>query len=76
MFETLDCCSVPATVRRGIDYVRDRVSGTHHLDGAAEFWRRYFRVEVGEPYHSRRRLGFISRFVTLPGSDTRIEIRA
>ena len=47
---------------------------TLDLDGAVEFWRCYFNAEVGETYHSRRRAGFISRFVTLPGSDARIEL--
>lgn len=47
---------------------------TSDLDAAAAFWRRYFDAEIGEPYHSRRRPGFISRFVTLPGGDSRIEL--
>lgn len=40
---------------------------TRDLDGAVEFWRRYFAAAVGESYHSRRRPGFVSRFATLPG---------
>lgn len=39
---------------------------TRDLEGAAAFWRRYFAATVGEPYRSRRRPGFASRFVTLP----------
>ena len=40
---------------------------TRDLDGAATFWRHYLGASVGEPYLSRRRPGFVSRFVTLPG---------
>lgn len=40
---------------------------TRDLDGAAAFWHRYFGASVGEAYHSQRRPGFVSRFVTLPG---------
>jgi lactoylglutathione lyase len=47
---------------------------THDLDGAAAFWRSYFNAEIGEPYHSCRRPGFVSRFVRLPGCNTRIEM--
>ena len=47
---------------------------TRDLEGAAAFWRQYFGASVGEAYHSRRRPGFISRFVTLPGSEARIEL--
>lgn len=46
---------------------------TRDLDGAARFWRDYFGAEVGEPYRSKRRVGFVSRFVTLPGGG-RIEL--
>lgn len=38
---------------------------TRDLEQAAEFWRRYFGADVGEPYHSARRTGFVSRFVKL-----------
>jgi lactoylglutathione lyase len=47
---------------------------THDLDAAAAFWRSYFGAEVGAPYHSRRQKGFVSRFVTLPGAETHIEL--
>jgi len=40
---------------------------TRNLDEAAEFWWRTFGAAIGEPYRSRRRPGFVSRFVTLPG---------
>lgn len=47
---------------------------TRDLDAAADFWRRLFGATVGEPYHSRRRPGFVSRFVELPGGGPRIEL--
>ena len=47
---------------------------THDLDAAAAFWRRYFDAQVGDPYASKRRPGFVSRFITLPGDDARIEL--
>jgi lactoylglutathione lyase len=47
---------------------------TRDLDAAAAFWRDYLGAEVGAPYYSRRREGFVSRFATLPGSDTQIEL--
>ncbi|AGB71961.1 MULTISPECIES: VOC family protein [Rhizobium] len=47
---------------------------THDLDAAANFWEIYFGATVGEPYQSRRRPGFVSRFVSLPGSDDQIEL--
>jgi lactoylglutathione lyase len=47
---------------------------TRDLDAAADFWRRCFDAEVGEPYHSRRRPGFVSRFLALPGGGPRIEL--
>lgn len=47
---------------------------TRDLDAAADFWRRLFGASVGEPYHSRRRPGFVSRFVDLPGGGARIEL--
>lgn len=47
---------------------------THDLDVAAAFWRRHFGATVGEPYRSRRREGFVSRFVTLPGGAAAIEL--
>lgn len=42
---------------------------TRDLEAAAGFWRDLFGAEVGAPYVSRRRPGFVSRFVTLPGGD-------
>lgn len=42
---------------------------TRDLDAAAEFWRRTFNAAIGEPYESRRRQGFVSRFVTLASGD-------
>ena len=47
---------------------------TRDLDEAALFWRRYFDAEVGVTYRSKRRPGFVSRFVTLPGDRTMIEL--
>ncbi|MBP1178581.1 VOC family protein [Methylobacterium sp. PvR107] len=47
---------------------------TPDLDAASAFWRTYFGAEIGAPYHSRRRDGFVSRFVTLPDTDTHIEL--
>lgn len=47
---------------------------TKDLESAAEFWQRYFGAEVGAEYHSRNRLGFISRFVTLPENGGQIEL--
>lgn len=38
---------------------------TRDLDAASEFWRTWFDAEIGEPYRSRRRPGFVSRFATL-----------
>ena len=47
---------------------------TRDLDGAAAFWEKYFDATVGEEYHSKRRVGFVSRFVGLPGSNAQIEL--
>lgn len=47
---------------------------TRDLDEAATFWRRFFHAEVGERYQSKRRPGFVSCFVRLPGSATTIEL--
>ena len=38
---------------------------TNDLDRAAHFWREHFNATLGDAYHSKRREGFISRFVTL-----------
>lgn len=47
---------------------------TEDLDAAASFWRDYFDGDIGAPYHSQRRQGFVSRFVTLPGGGPKIEL--
>jgi lactoylglutathione lyase len=47
---------------------------TRDLEGTCAFFRRYFDAAVGEPYHSQRRPGFVSRFLMLPASATRIEL--
>jgi len=47
---------------------------THDLKQAATFWRRYFGAEVGDRYQSKRRPGFVSCFVTLPGGRATIEL--
>lgn len=47
---------------------------TTDVDRAAAFWREFFDGEVGERYESRRRAGFVSRFVTLPGFGIEIEL--
>jgi lactoylglutathione lyase len=47
---------------------------TRDLSNAATFWRRYFQAEIGDVYKSKRRPGFVSCFVTLPGSITKIEL--
>ena len=49
---------------------------TKDLEAAAAFWREHFNAEVGELYRSRRREGFVSRFVTLPGGGVQIELMA
>lgn len=47
---------------------------TRDLDAAAAFWRDVFHADVGAPYCSQRRAGFISRFVTMPDGGPRIEL--
>jgi lactoylglutathione lyase len=47
---------------------------TRDLKEAATFWRRFFGADIGECYQSKRRPGFVSRFVRLPGSQTAIEL--
>ena len=49
---------------------------TRDLNEAATFWRRYFGADVGPVYQSKRRPGFLSRFVTLPGGRAAIEVMA
>lgn len=43
---------------------------TRDLDAAAEFWRNWFGATIGEPYESRRRPGFVSRFANLASGDS------
>lgn len=47
---------------------------TRDLDLSADFWRNYFGAVVGAPYHSTRRPGFTSRFVSLPDAAANIEL--
>ncbi|MBZ8141356.1 glyoxalase/bleomycin resistance/extradiol dioxygenase family protein [Rubrivivax gelatinosus] len=47
---------------------------TADLDAAAAFWRERFGAEIGAPYRSTRRPGFVSRFATLPGGGARLEL--
>lgn len=47
---------------------------TRDLESAAAFWSQYFGAAVGETYHSKRRPGFVSRMVDLPGCEVRIEL--
>lgn len=47
---------------------------TRDLDAAASFFERYFGASVGAPYHSKRREGFVSRFVELPDGPDQIEL--
>lgn len=49
---------------------------TRDLEAAANFWREYFGATVGPEYHSARRPGFISRFISLPGAETPMELMA
>ena len=47
---------------------------TRDIDATAAFWVNYFGATVGEPYHSQRRPGFVSRFVHLPEGKDQIEL--
>lgn len=47
---------------------------TRDLDAAAGFFETYFGATVGEPYHSKNRVGFTSRFANLPGAEDQIEL--
>lgn len=47
---------------------------TADVDAAARFWETYFQAEIGPRYESRNRPGFVSRFVTLPHSEVRVEL--
>ncbi|OCJ17266.1 bleomycin resistance protein [Rhizobium sp. AC44/96] len=44
------------------------------LERASSFWEVYFNATVGEPYHSKRRIGFVSRFIALPGDTVQLEL--
>ena len=63
------------------DLGKDRVMKLTHLalwtadlEGSASFWSEYFDASVGDRYVSKNRPGFMSRFVTLPADDVRIEL--
>jgi lactoylglutathione lyase len=47
---------------------------TRDLQESIAFWHRYFAAEIGDIYQSKRRPGFISCFVTLPGAHAKIEL--
>lgn len=47
---------------------------TRDLQAAAAFWREHFGAKIGAPYHSQRRPGFVSCFVTLPDGGAQIEL--
>jgi len=47
---------------------------TADVEQAAAFWQRRFDAEIGARYESRNRPGFVSRFVTIPGAELRIEL--
>ena len=47
---------------------------TMDIDTAAAFCETYLGATVGPAYHSQRRIGFISRFVRLPGEGDLIEL--
>ncbi len=58
----------------GAVHVGHVAAWTRDLEGACAFFRRYFGATSSATYHSRRRPGFVSRIVTLPGGQTRIEL--
>ncbi|MCM2441346.1 glyoxalase/bleomycin resistance/extradiol dioxygenase family protein [Agrobacterium vitis] len=47
---------------------------TRNLDATAKFFERYFGATFGESYHSKNRVGFVSRFVRLPDGNDQIEL--
>ncbi|MBB2706730.1 UNVERIFIED_ORG: catechol 2,3-dioxygenase-like lactoylglutathione lyase family enzyme [Rhizobium esperanzae] len=47
---------------------------TPDLDRQVAFWQTYFDAEIGEPYHSKRREGFVSRFIKLADTGAEIEL--
>jgi lactoylglutathione lyase len=47
---------------------------TRDIAAAARFFETYFDATVGEPYHSKTRVGFTSRFAHLPSGDDQIEL--
>ena len=46
---------------------------TTDLESSARFWRDDFDAQIGEKYEGRNRPGFVSRFITLPNCEVRIE---
>ena len=47
---------------------------TADLEASARFWSEHFGAQVGSRYESTGRLGFASRFVTLPGGGATVEL--
>ncbi|MBB4234739.1 VOC family protein [Rhizobium esperanzae] len=47
---------------------------TPDLDRQVAFWKTYFNATIGEAYHSKRREGFVSRFIRLSGQSAEIEL--
>lgn len=47
---------------------------TRDLAEAVSFWRGFFGADASEIYESRRRPGFRSSFITLPGGGPKIEL--
>nr|CAD6436302.1 glyoxalase/bleomycin resistance/extradiol dioxygenase family protein [Rhizobium sp. Q54] len=47
---------------------------TRDLNAAGKFFETYFNATIGDAYHSRNRVGFISRFVRLPDEEAQIEL--
>ncbi|HUN91045.1 MAG TPA: VOC family protein [Burkholderiaceae bacterium] len=69
-----NACSALGTREKPTMNIAHVALWTKDLDGAAAFWVKFFGATVGDPYHSKRREGFVSRFVTLPGNPVRIEL--
>ncbi|MFS8146203.1 bleomycin resistance protein [Rhizobium sp. R635] len=55
-------------------YIAHVALWTPDLDRQVAFWEKYFDAEIGETYCSKRREGFVSRFITLAGKGAQIEI--
>ncbi|MDF0661639.1 MULTISPECIES: VOC family protein [unclassified Rhizobium] len=47
---------------------------TPDLDRQVAFWEKYFGAEIGEAYHSKRREGFVSRFIRFAGNGAELEL--